>query len=135
MNLKQYNYFSDVNEWNHYSNGFWIGSGISMILSEKEPYEDHLQTRAKWDSKKGQILCRFRRSGVIELIHFSEFTELFADKLILFNPDRTWKGELQAMTEDRFHLHVTSLNFKNALLFSGTLHKTGGFLKILNLFY
>jgi hypothetical protein len=54
---------------------------------------------------------------------WDEISNLYADKLVLVDKKKSWKAELQAMTESKFHLHVESMVTKNLLLFSGIVEK------------
>ncbi len=97
-----------------------------MVLSEKEPYEDNLTTNTSWKSNSTKAKSQFVRGKDKTVIEWTISEEIFADKLVLFNATKTWKAEFQAMTSDKFHLHVSSLSQKNCILFSGSLTKSKG---------
>lgn len=94
-----------------------------MVVSEKEPYEQNLQTKVKWNFSKKQLFTSFKRDKKTEDIIWIPKSKPFADRLILVDKKDFWKAEIQAMTNVRFHLHVESIQTKNLILFSGILVK------------
>jgi len=124
VNINHYNYFSNELEWKNYAKGYWSGRGISMVISEKEPYEQNLQTTVTWKIQKNRIVTRFKRDKVNQTIYWVHTIELFADKIKLTDETESWNAEFQAMTETKSHLHVESIRTKNLILFSGIIEKT-----------
>ncbi|WP_411822730.1 hypothetical protein [Leptospira sp. 'Mane'] len=125
MNFRPYNYFSSHSEWKNYIEGNWQGKGLSMVLLEKEPYEKNIQTLVIWKEKKNQYSVSFLREQIKTKADWEEddIVEIFADKIKILDHSGEWSFQIQAMTEDKFHLHVESLVQKNLILYSGIVER------------
>ncbi|TGN18508.1 hypothetical protein [Leptospira idonii] len=105
-----------------------------MILTEKEPYENNAQTEVLWSHKKGQDGSVFEREKSKTTIVWENPVEIYADTLEFTDLSKEWKAKVQAMTSDKFHLHVESISQKNLILFSGIVWKKKGFFQRFNIF-
>ncbi|TGN08238.1 hypothetical protein [Leptospira ilyithenensis] len=125
MNFRPYNYFSSLPEWKNYNKGNWQGKGISMVLQNKEPYEKNIQTLVIWKEKKNKYSVSFYREQIKTKADWTEedIIEIFADKIRISDHSKEWSFQIQAMTEDKFHLHVESLIQKNLILYSGIVER------------
>ena len=94
-----------------------------MIIQEKEPYEDNLLTRAIWNESKKVSKVKLKRNSKNISILWQDPSEVYADKLTLFDIGGEWQCEIQAMTQNRFHLHITSLLNNNKIIYSGIINK------------
>ncbi|WP_244245409.1 hypothetical protein [Leptospira kemamanensis] len=130
MNSLIYNYFSNLDEWNDYVKGNWKGKGISMIPSFTEPYESGDETIVTWKFQPNQIKSRFSRGKSKYNLTWSVDGAILCDRIKLFANTEDWECEIQAMTKDRFHLHVVPRGDKNKILFSGVVTKKKGLLSL-----
>ncbi|MGE8719811.1 hypothetical protein ACO2KH_00620 [Leptospira terpstrae] len=131
MNSLIYNYFSNVDEWNEYVKGNWNGKGISMIPSTIQPYETGDETTVIWKSNAKETKSHFKRGkSEFSLTWFLE-SEVLCDRIKLIAKDADWECEIQAMTRDRFHLHVLPISDKSKILYSGVVTKKKGLFSFL----
>ncbi|WP_246845315.1 hypothetical protein [Leptospira biflexa] len=123
-----YNYFSNLDEWNDYVKGNWKGKGISMIPSPTEPYESGVGTSVKWTFQPSKIKSVFFRGKTKYRLEWSVDPNVLCDRIKLSANAEDWECEIQAMTSDRFHLHVVPKSDKTKILFSGVVSKKKGLL-------
>lgn len=123
MDTSFYNYFANWEEWKEYCDGVWKGTGLSMIPSVNIPYELQLPSYVHWKTEStGQIQLLTKRGRAKNEIRLVTVQQMGRDSTILGSKDAFWKGEIQAMTKDRFHLHLQ--NSQGDILFSGVVTKS-----------
>ncbi|EMY61151.1 hypothetical protein LEP1GSC203_1640 [Leptospira terpstrae serovar Hualin str. LT 11-33 = ATCC 700639] len=131
MNSLIYNYFSNFDEWNEYVKGNWNGKGISMIPSTIQPYETGDETTVIWKSNAKETKSHFKRGKSEFSLTWLLESEVLCDKIKLIAKDADWECEIQAMTRDRFHLHVLPISDKSKILYSGVVTKKKGLFSFL----
>ncbi|MCT8332600.1 hypothetical protein NUH30_02835 [Leptospira sp. 85282-16] len=131
MNSLIYNYFSNLDEWNDYVKGNWKGKGISMIPSTIQPYESGDETTVIWKANSKEIKSHFKRGKSEFSLTWNIESEVLCDRIKLLAKDADWECEIQAMTKDRFHLHVLPKSDKSKILYSGVVTKKTGLFSFL----
>ncbi|TGL55149.1 hypothetical protein EHQ59_05975 [Leptospira kemamanensis] len=101
-----------------------------MIPSFTEPYESGDETIVTWKFQPNQIKSRFSRGKSKYNLTWSVDGAILCDRIKLFANTEDWECEIQAMTKDRFHLHVVPRGDKNKILFSGVVTKKKGLLSL-----
>ncbi len=106
-----------------------------MVISHKEPYELNIKTRVKFSFKKGKNLSIFKRENEVEKVEWLPDANIFADRLTLRDYNHHWRAEIQAMTENKFHLKVDSLKKENYILYSGIVFKIRPYSFLISIFH
>ncbi|TGK48747.1 hypothetical protein EHQ43_12430 [Leptospira bouyouniensis] len=99
-----------------------------MIPSTSEPYESGDGTSVTWKFHPNQIKSVFYRKKIKYILDWSVDPNILCDKIKLIANSHDWECEIQAMTSDRFHLHVVPKSDKTKILFSGVVTKKKGLL-------
>jgi hypothetical protein len=106
-----------------------------MVLQDKEPFEENLKTSIKWKLNEKSIYTTFQRNKERNHILWVDLNDVFADRLILFDSEKKWKAEFQAMTQNKFHLHVASVSHISLLLYSGSVERSTGLKSFMSYFH
>ncbi|MDF3821478.1 hypothetical protein P3G55_16355 [Leptospira sp. 96542] len=97
-----------------------------MIPSSLEPFENGKETTVNWKSKSNRV--SFKRDNKTYNLVFAKDPVVNCDRIFFETETGDWECEVQAMTENKFHLHVLPKNDKTMILFSGVVTKTKSFL-------
>ncbi|TGK87149.1 hypothetical protein EHQ24_03845 [Leptospira noumeaensis] len=102
-----------------------------MIPSMVQPYETGDGTTVIWKAGPKEIKSHFKRGKQeFSLVWILE-SEVLCDRIKLTAKDADWECEIQAMTKDRFHLHVQPKSDKSKILYSGVVTKKTGLFSFL----
>ncbi|TGM56965.1 hypothetical protein [Leptospira vanthielii] len=102
-----------------------------MIPSTIQPYETGDETTVTWKANPKEIKSYFKRGkSEFSLIWLLE-SDVLCDRIKLIAKDADWECEIQAMTKDRFHLHVLPKSDKSKILYSGVVAKKKGLFSFL----
>ncbi|XDD48022.1 hypothetical protein AB3N60_08115 [Leptospira sp. WS39.C2] len=99
-----------------------------MIPSFTEPYETGDETFVTWKFQPNSFKSKFSRGKTKYNISWSVDGPILCDRIKLFANSEDWECEIQAMTNERFHLHVVPKRDKTKILFSGVVTKKRGLL-------
>lgn len=94
-----------------------------------------MQTFVKWKMTKNLLFANFKRDGKTESINWSEIQDINADKICLLDQTKKWRAEVQAMTNQKFHLQVNSNLGNTVILYSGLVEKVNPLVGIFNFFF
>ncbi|TGL37459.1 hypothetical protein EHQ49_14615 [Leptospira perdikensis] len=102
-----------------------------MIPSTVQPYETGDETTVIWKAHQKEIKSHFKRGkSDFSLVWILEGPVL-CDRIKLVAQSADWECEIQAMTNDRFHLHVLPKSDKSKILYSGVVTKKKGLFSFL----
>lgn len=102
-----------------------------MIPSTVEPYETGDETTVTWKANPKETKSRFKRGKTeFSLVWILE-SPVLCDRIKLTAEGQNWECEIQAMTRDRFHLHVLPKSDKSKILYSGVVTKKKGLFSFL----
>ncbi|TGK84720.1 hypothetical protein EHQ23_08440 [Leptospira bourretii] len=102
-----------------------------MIPSSVQPYETGDETTVTWKANSKEIKTHFKRGkSEFSLVWILE-SEVLCDRVKLVAQNADWECEIQAMTKDRFHLHVLPKSDKSKILYSGVVTKKKGLFSFL----
>ncbi|MBE7410968.1 MAG: hypothetical protein HS129_02725 [Leptospiraceae bacterium] len=123
LNMKFYNYFSDQSELLIYLNGIFSGKGIYFHPDEfkkKETLRSNLKIYSKDKMLTFRLYAKNKKSFNFQ-IHASEILDIRED--ICKFQTKGFKVQIQAMTEDKVHVHVCGDegDFLNIIYISGIL--------------
>ncbi|PJZ46120.1 hypothetical protein [Leptospira brenneri] len=102
-----------------------------MIPSTVQPYETGDETTVIWKAGAKEIKSVFKRSKVEFSLIWVLDSEVLCDRIKLKAKDEDWECEIQAMTKDRFHLHVLPKSENSKILYSGVVTKKTGLFSFL----
>ncbi|TGL74094.1 hypothetical protein [Leptospira jelokensis] len=97
-----------------------------MIPTLSEPYESGDETSVTWKFHGNLTKSNFSRGKTKYPLTWSVDGEILCDRIKLVSHTKDWECEIQAMTKDRFHLHVVPRGDKTKILFSGVVTKKRG---------
>ncbi|PJZ86583.1 hypothetical protein [Leptospira harrisiae] len=102
-----------------------------MIPSTVQPYETGDETTVIWKSNSKETKSYFKRGKKDYSFVWFLPSEVLCDRVKLTAKDEDWECEIQAMTKDRFHLHVLPKSDKSKILYSGVVTKKKGLFSFL----
>ncbi|TGL91009.1 hypothetical protein EHQ68_03870 [Leptospira congkakensis] len=102
-----------------------------MIPSSVQPYETGDETTVIWKSNSKETKAHFKRGKQNFEFVWLIGSEVLCDRIKLTAVDADWECEIQAMTRDRFHLHVQPKSDKSKILYSGVVTKKTGLFSFL----
>ncbi|EOQ90587.1 hypothetical protein LEP1GSC202_3950 [Leptospira yanagawae serovar Saopaulo str. Sao Paulo = ATCC 700523] len=97
-----------------------------MIPTLSEPYESGDETSVTWKFHGNRSNSSFSRGKKKYQLTWTVEGEILCDRIKLLSDTEDWESEIQAMTRDRFHLHVVPRGDKTKILFSGVVTKKRG---------
>lgn len=102
-----------------------------MIPSTIQPYETGDETTVIWKSNAKETKSHFKRGKSEFSLTWLLESEVLCDRIKLIAKAADWECEIQAMTRDRFHLHVLPISDKSKILYSGVVTKKKGLFSFL----
>ncbi|XDD44183.1 hypothetical protein AB3N58_07560 [Leptospira sp. WS60.C2] len=102
-----------------------------MIPSVTEPYESGDKTIVTWKFHPKEMSSIFLRGKTKYNLKWIVDGNILCDKIKLVSTQDDWECEIQAMTKERFHLHVVPKFDKTKILFSGVVTKKKGLFSFL----
>ena len=119
--MKNYNFFNSLSELVSYSKGKFLGKTAAVSFASAEK----LNSEIKIHSGEKEIILTFKSpdSGFEKKINWENIKPQIREDIAIFQFDDLTL-EIQAMTADKFYLHMKStLPAANSLLFSGMLER------------